>query len=488
MKHNSIWNLEKRNFNLNKQTKDISTDILIIGGGLTGISTAFYLKDSNLKITLIEANEIGSGTTMNTTGKINFMQGLIYHKIKKKYNLETSLKYLKSQIEAMNLIESNIKKYNIDCDYMKNNSYVYTDDDTKIKDFIKEQEFYNKANIKYKTINKLPLNIDCKYGIQIDNTAIFHPIKYLYKLTEEILKSNIEIYEHTTALKITKDKNYYLIDTNNGIISTKYLIIATHYPFFIKPGYIPFKTHIEKEYILATKVDKINQFNSITNKNPIISIRYHQDKDNYLLFASINSKLSKNQNNKNNYKKLIRKFEKTFDNQITNLWFNYDLITNDQLPFIGELKENFYLATGFNKWGMTNATISGKIISDLILNNKNEYVTLFDPKRSLKIKNFLIDIYTNTTSFIDSIINKRKDFYQNIYFKKINNIECAIYIDENKKEHIVKNRCPHMGCKLTFNNEEKTWDCPCHGSRYDLDGNIIKGPSNKNIKIKKETN
>lgn len=486
MKNESIWKINNRTFKTKELPNDIKTDILIIGGGITGISTAFYLKDKKLDITLIEANEIGSGATLNTTGKITFLQGLIYHKLEKIFDFNTSLKYLQSQLEAINLIEANIKKYNIDCDYLKNTSYVYTNKDSDIKEFLKEQQFFDKINLDYKIINKLPDDLDCKYGIKVDNTAIFHPIKYLYKLTEEILKANINIYENTTALKIEKLDNYYNIYTNKNIISAKKVVIATHYPFFVIPGLIPFKTHLEKEYVLASKVDQIKKYNAITNNNPIISTRYHQGKENYIVFASIESKLSKNLNNEANFKNLIKKFESKFSNKITNLWFTYDLITNDKLPIIGKLKENLYIATGFNKWGMTNGTLAGKILSDLITNESNQYINLFDPEREItmeQIKNFFADGFTTISSLVDSKINKNKDFYENVVFKKINNVECAIYIDENKKEHIVKNKCPHMGCSLIFNNQEKTWDCPCHGSRYDIDGNVIKGPSNKNIKL-----
>ncbi len=483
MKQESIWTLEN-SFNLPTLNKNIVTDILIIGGGITGISTALYLKDSNLNITLIEANKIGSGATMHTTGKITFLQGLIYHKLEKIFDFNTSLKYLQSQLESINLIENNIKKYNIECDYQKNSSYVYTDNDNEIKDFIDEQKFFDKVNLKYKGLSKLPINVNCKYAIKVENTAIFHPIKYLYKLTQELLDNNVKIYENTTALKIEKTNDGYKVYTNHGEIIAHKLVVATHYPFFITPGLIPFKTHLEKEYVLASKIDKVDNFNAITNKAPITSIRYH--KDNVIIYASVESILSRNLNNQANFKNLIKNFEVNFRNKVTNLWYTYDLVTSDKLPFIGELNKGFYIATGFNKWGMTNGTLAGKIISDLILKNSNQYIDIFDPKREInmeQLKNIFVDNINNVSSFIDSKINKQKDFYENICFKKLNGIECVSYLDENNKEHIVKNKCPHMGCSLIFNNQEKTWDCPCHGSRFDIDGNPIKGPSIKSIKI-----
>lgn len=489
MKNESIWANAKKDFNLTSLNQNINTDILIIGAGITGISTAFYLKNQKLDITIIEANKIGSGATLNTTGKITFLQGLIYHKLEQIFDYDISLKYLQSQLEAINLIEENVKKYHIKCDYQKNSSYVYTNNDSEIQEFLKEQEFFDKANLNYKIINKLPNNMECKYGIKVDDTAIFHPIKYLDCLTEKLLKNNVHIYENTTALKFEKYEDKYIIKANNAIITAKKVLVATHYPFFINPGFIPFKTHLEKEYVLASKTDKTYNFNAITNKSPIISTRYHQDKDNYIIFASIESKLSKNLNNEANFKNLIKKFDNTFKNNVTNLWFTYDLITNDKLPIIGKLQDNFYIATGYNKWGMTNGTLAGKILSDLIIGNKNQYISLFSPDREItmeQIKNLFIDGLTTATSFINSKIDKNKDFYENVIFKKIDGNQCAIYTDKNNHQHIVKNKCPHMGCSLIFNNEEKTWDCPCHGSRYDIDGNVIKGPSNQNIKINKK--
>ena len=310
----------------------------------------------------------------------------------------------------------------------------------------------------------------------------------MYGLCNCVISNGGKIFTHSVATDLQSFKDYtYVVPVNGHAVRSKFVVVATHYPFFIIPALIPFKTHLEKEYVLASKVDKIKEFNAITNKNPIVSTRYHQDKNNYIIFASIESKLAKNLNNEANFNRLIKKFEQKFENRITNLWYTYDLITNDKLPIIGAVKQNFYIATGFNKWGMTNGTIAGKILSDLITNQPNQYIELFEPNREItmeQIKNFFVDGFTSASSFIDSKINKNKEFYENVEFKTIDNISCGIYTDENKKQHIVKNKCPHMGCSLIFNNEEKTWDCPCHGSRYDLDGNVIKGPSNQNIRFK----
>ncbi len=156
---------------------------------------------------------------------------------------------------------------------------------------------------------------------------------------------------------------------------------------------------------------------------------------------------------------------------------------------IGKITDDLLIGTGYNTWGMTNGSLAGKILSDIILNNENEFIDLFSLERhkSLNsVKNILVEIIRNGKSFTINKIKKDKSWYkEKLYFTKRNGKAIAIYIDENNKEHIVYNKCPHLKCSLIFNEFEKTWDCPCHGSRFDLDGNCIEGPSRYNIRYEK---
>ena len=158
-------------------------------------------------------------------------------------------------------------------------------------------------------------------------------------------------------------------------------------------------------------------------------------------------------------------------------------MTNDYLPYIGLVYDNLYISTGYNAWGMTNSHIGAQIISDLIQNKSNKYTKIFNPNRfnKLNIINFPISLFSNTKSIVENKIKKNKSWYKNVYFKKTNGKEVGIYLDASGKKHIVYNKCPHLKCGLIFNEIEKTWDCPCHGSRFDIDGLSIEGPSNYNI-------
>ena len=467
----SIWgNTNKKN---NTTTKTLETDTLIIGGGITGITSLLYLKDKNT--ILIEANKIGSGITNKTTGKINIIQEYNYQNIEKTTNTKITQKYLKSQIYAIKEIKKLIKIHKIECDFEKNDSYLFTNQKENIKKIEKEKKILEKQ-IKIKTINKLPNNYPCIYGIKTES-YVFNPIKYINKI-KNICRNNI--YENTRALTITKKLNYYLIKTNKNKIKAKNILICTHYPITNKL-LIPFKTTIEKEYIISAQTNNAKKINMISNDNELISIRYYK---NNIIYSTNKSQLSKELNHKKNINEVIKKFKNHFNYPIKNTWYNYDITSNDYLPIIGKIKnENIQVATAFNKWGITNGILAAKIMSDIITKKENEYIELFNPYRKTNIKKIKNNLKYNLTNIKAYIKKKKQSCIKHI---KENGIEYAIYTDEKNKEHKIINKCPHLKCKLIFNEFDKTWDCPCHGSRYTLDGKVIKGPSTYSIIPKKK--
>ncbi len=492
MENKSIWECNIRKRVLNKLDKNITTDILIIGGGIAGLTTAYFLRNSKYKVTLIDKDICGHGVSANTTGKLTFMQDLIYSKLSSNFNDEVALKYLNSCKDAVRIVKNIISRNNIECNLENVSSYVFTNDINKIENFKKEEEFYNKNNIKYKVVSKLPNNLSVKYGIKINYGCVFHPIKYLMGIRKILLESKVCIYENTRAIKLTKKDNYYEVNTDNGVILAKKVIVCTHYPFFVIPGMIPLKSSIEKSYVLSgiTKTNK--KFIAISNENPIYSIRYYTNSDkDYIIYAGNSHFTSNHYDAEKRYKELINDYKKYIDKDIKYYFLNHDIMTPDHLPYIGSVYKNdnsLLIATGFNKWGMTNGTIAGKILSDIILNKDNQYIELFSLHRNItkdKVKNLIIYNYLNAKSYILTKIKSNYVFYpKNVEIKVINGQKVGIYTDKKNIKHMVYIKCPHLKCNLVFNNVDKTWDCPCHGSRFDIDGNVLFGPSVYNIKYK----
>lgn len=488
MENHSIWEKDKRKRKEElKDIDDLNTDILIIGGGIAGMSTAYFLMNQDKNITIIDKSYIGMGVTSKTTAKLNYLQGTIYQTLEKNFNKKVSKLYFDSQKEAIELVNKIVKKEKIDCDLEKCDSFIFTKDKNNIKKIDKEKEILESFDIKCGTVDKLPIHFPIEYGMVVSDTYTFHPLKYIDGL-KKVIKNKVDIYENVIALEITPKDNCFIVKTNEGIIKAKYVVVACHYPFFIFPGIVPIKTYIEREYVNCSKFKlDSSPFTAISIDSTLHSIRFYK---NHIIYGSNKHRLTNKIRYKDNYEQSQYDFKRLFSKEPEYTWMNQDIVPNDDLPLIGKPDKkhpNLLIATAFNKWGMTNGTIAGKILSDIILEKKNKYIKLFEPTRTnmTNIINSIIGALHYSKVYAQTTIKKNPVFDNNhVYIVKINGKYYGVYYDNYGKKHIVDHKCPHMMCNLVFNDEEKTWDCPCHGSRFDIDGNVLEGPANYSISIK----
>ena len=482
----SIWNIDKEKRNIKRLNSDKSVDILIIGGGLTGLNCAYYLMNKK-NICVVDANIIGHGVTLNSTAKINYFQDTIYTKIIKATSYDKAVSYLYSQRYATKLLVDIIKKEKINCNLEKVSSYVFANTKSQINTLDSEVKFLRRNNIEV-IEDKLPLNIKTFKSYYVSDTYVFNPIKYLEGLYKILTTNKVNIYENSKVLKIKKEKGKYICYLDKYKIIANKVILATHYPYFILPFMMPLRCSIEKSYMIVNKVDVNKKITCISADYPIMSIRYYKNKnDIYKISLSKSHELGYYPNDAYYFDR-VKQIFKIKDQDIVLEYSNSDIMTPDSMPYIGELKNNLYIGTGYNTWGMTNSMLSSKIITDDILGINNKYKDIFNPNR-VTLNTFTkipVYLYNNTKSYIGSKLVKNKNWYSsNIKFTNINGDNVGIYKDKKGKEHIVYNKCPHLGCSLIFNEKEKTWDCPCHSSRFNIDGKCIKGPSNYDIKYKK---
>ena len=315
----------------------------------------------------------------------------------------------------------------------------------------------------------MPNNYPCIYGICTDE-YVFNPVKYMLYI-KNLFKNRI--FEDTRAISIEKKFDYYLVKTNKNKIRARNVIICTHYPILIKKFCFPFKLNIEGAFVLSAKCKNFD-FNMISDDSELTSIRYYNDN---IIFAGFKRKIFNIKSHNLFISELTKKFKNHFNYAINKTWYNFDITSNDFLPIISKIKnENIYFATAFNKWGITNGVLTGSIISDLLNNNDNEFIDLFSYYRGTNLKKVFRSfsfIFYNFLSFFNK--SNVKSFY-----------DCekrySIFIDKNGREHKIISKCPHMGCKILFNDFDETWDCPCHGSRYSIDGELINGPSVNSLK------
>ena len=328
MKNKSIWTIGVKDNSLPKLNKDITTDVLIIGGGIAGLSLAYFFKDSKYNVLLIDINKCGLGATSKNTGKLTFMQDLVYNKLSSNYNEEIASLYLKSQKEAIDIICGIIRENKINCHLKKTKAYVFSNDENSISDFEKEIKFYQKNNIKCRTKESLPISYPSKIVLETDDSYVFNPYEYLVSL-KDILKNKITIYENTCCTSVDKDNDYYLCHTKNGnTIKAKYVIMATHYPIFIIPYFIPFKTIVERFFIGASSIDKIKDIQILSHNDPSISMRYYNnDMDNYFLYGRRNRRCTSSGDVRDDYNELNMEYNKYFGKDIDYFFHTHDIMT-----------------------------------------------------------------------------------------------------------------------------------------------------------------
>ena len=473
MRNRSIWiddsSLDKEDIPENKFDK-LDTDILIIGAGLTGINTAYFLRNTNKKIVIIDKSKVGMGVSSKTTAKITYLQQDVYRRLTSIHNKNVAFKYYQSQKEAIRLINKIVKDNNIDCNLERVDSILFAMEEKNVSKLEKEKEILSSYGEKIKDYS----DEFVENGFLVHDTYVFNPLKYIEAM-KNIISDKIDIYEGVMAKNIQYVGNRYIVYTNNGIINANTIVVACHYPFYVIPNFFPFKTYIEREYVNAIKIESPKNKTLINIDSDLYSLRYYHD---YLIFGSNSHRLTSKIDYFNNYQKSRDEFKKYFYKNPKYSWMNQDIVSNDLLPFIGKLKDNFYMSTAYNTWGMTNSVVGARIVADLILERDNKYVELFDPRRINipLIVNSFIGVFHYLKVYVLGLFHK-----SNPYYVKIDGIIYGVYVSKNGKKHKVKLICPHMKCPLVFNREENTWDCPCHGSRFDIDGNIIETPSVKKI-------
>lgn len=494
----SYW-VESTNLtNYPKIKENVKTDVCIIGGGITGISTAYLLsKESNLDITLLEADLMGMGVSANTTAKLTSQHGLIYDYLYNSFGKESMEAYLNSNEEAIRLIEKIIEDENIECNFTKEDAYVYTckeDNDEKIK---KEVDVLNSVGFEAEYINNAPLPFEIVSAVKFKNQGQFHIRKYLLSLLKILEKNNVNLYENSKVVDIKHKTDMYEIYVNDCKVECKYLVMATHYPIKNFPGMYFIKMYQESSYIIAVETEKeIFDGIYISCDTPTTSFRnVIGDNGKKLLLVGgsghktgdTSVKIEDSYINLDNYIKTIYP-----DAKVKYKWMTEDCVSLDKIPYIGDFSNflpNMFVATGYKKWGMTTSHVAARIITDKILDKINPYSKLYTATRLEPIKNskefgnmlkesvYSLAINKVTPPIID--FEELKNDSGGVV--NYNGEKLGIYKDKNGEIFAVVPYCKHLGCELSWNNLEKTWDCPCHGSRYDYKGNIITEPTTEGL-------
>lgn len=431
----SVWTETVHIPQFNKLEEDVKTDVLIIGGGIAGILCAYMMERADIDYVLVEADRICSGITKNTTAKITVQHGMIYHKLLKKYGAEKAGMYLEANDRAL-------KKYqqlcrSIDCDFELKDSFVYSLDDRGSCG--KELEALEKIGAlagDYDLVSETLLPFEIAGAVRFKNQAQFHPLKFLAGIVP-----GLQIYEKTFVKQIKEN----VAITEQGKIVADKIIVATHFPFVNRHGSYFLKMYQHRSYVIAYKngIDINGMYVDEAEKG--MSFRSYKD---LLLIGGGSHRTGKQGGNWAEIKSFVSLNNPDLEEQYR--WATQDCMTLDGIPYIGQYSAstpNLYVATGFNKWGMTSAMAAAEILRDMILEKDNSYAEVFSPSRSMLQPQLFVNAFEAVTNLLT----------------------------------FTGKRCPHMGCSLKWNPQERTWDCPCHGSRFGENGALIDNPAKRDL-------
>ena len=555
---NSFWldSIENKN-KFNKLEKDISTDVCIVGAGIFGLTCGYYLTKQGYNIVLLEKEkDIASKTTGHTTAKITSQHNLIYKYLIDSLGESMAKKYLYANQDAIENIYQIINDENIDCDFVRQDSYVYTNNLDELEKIKLENKAVNSLGFKSEFVTSTPLPFNVLGALRFPNQAEFNPIKYAYGLAKcitsngssaidglvnagsvgsvsvgdgivenspggaslNLAKGTGEIYTDTLVQNIKKENDEFITSCKDYVVRSKYVILASHYPFIDRLGYYFLKMYQSTSYVIAVDIgDKTFDGMYINSKQPTFSYRFANFSGScgkrLLLVGGADHKTGSKIDLSNAYSILEYEVRKYYpDCKVLYKWNTEDCITLDKIPYIGEFSHfmpNMYIGTGFHKWGMTSSNVAGNIIVDKILGRENEYENVFKATRLHPIKNnvelgnmikettnsFVINKFKVPDADLDVIEDnsvmsgsKKAGNFEEIkndsgHVLKYNGQTIGIYKDNDGKIFAVNPICTHLGCLLSWNNLDKTWDCPCHGSRFDYKGHQLYNPAIRDLDV-----
>ncbi len=465
----------------------VKADVAVIGAGIAGLTTAFLLKKAGVNVAVIEAHQVGSGATGNTTAKITSLHQLIYARLASAFGEETAHIFGASNQAAILRIESLTRELSIDCHFHRLPAYTYTEQPERVPEIEAEVEAAQKAGLPAHYLQGIDLPFSAAAAVRFDDQAHFNPYAYCAGLAGAIDGDGSRIFEKSRAVDIEGN----LVKGEAGEVTADQIVVATQLPFIDKGGAFV-GNYPQRSYLLAIRIDGDRPEGMyISAESPIRSISHAAGSD-YLLVGGESHKTGQDADTRQRYGALRDWAARHFPVRSVDFeWSSQDFMPADGMPYIGRLlpfTDRIYTATGFGKWGMTRGTLAGMILSDLILGRENPWAETFSRLNPLQSA---ADFFTENMNVSKRFVQDRLSALgspdpeslppeQGDVIRTEGGL-AATYREEDGALHTVSPVCTHLGCYVTWNTAEKSWDCPCHGSRYRVDGTMLTGPTVKDL-------
>ena len=468
---------------------EIDCDVAVVGGGIVGATAALLLAREGASVALLEARRIGSGATGFTTAKVTSLHGLTYATLFGKYGEQVARAYGEMNEAGLASVAGFVEDLGIECDFRRKPNHTYTEDPGSVSKLMEEAGVAKRLGLSSSfsgSVEELPLPV--AGAVRFADQAEFHPLSYLHALAEAAADAGAKVFERSRVVSIDQGDPSELEVESGATVRAGHVVVATHLPILDRGLYFA-RAHPERSYALLAKLrDAVPQGMYLSDESPAHSLRSVPTPDGELLLVGGESHKTGQSDAAERYRELEEWAREHFDvASVEHRWATQDLLANDKLPFIGRLwpfSSRVLTATGMRKWGLAMGTSAAAMLADRISDRDNPWAKVFDPMRAHPV--------AGGPSFVKENANVGWHFFRDRVAGRESADELepgegavvgsglaqrAAYRGDDGELHELSARCTHLGCIVKFNSAERTWDCPCHGSRFALDGEVIEGPA-----------
>ncbi|MGH2754628.1 MAG: FAD-dependent oxidoreductase [Actinomycetota bacterium] len=475
---------------------DLEVDVVVIGAGIAGLTTAYLLKAAGKKVAVLEARRVCGGVTGHTTAKVTSQHGLIYADLVKRVGEEGASIYARSNEAALRFIVDLVERSGIGCDLEPQQAYTYTEDPQELDPIKEEVQIAESLGLPATYVTETDLPYDVVGAVRFDGQAQFHPVKYLTHLARSIPGDGSHIFEDTRVTDL-EEGDVAAVGTEHGRVRAGAVVVATNMPIFDR-GLFFAKVHPQRSYVVTARWDGADELSGmyISVGGSTRSIRVVKSTgDRLLMIGGAGHKTGQDLDTPARYRELEEFARERFGvTEFVHRWSTQDCTSVDKVPYIGRLRrssDNVHVATGFGKWGMTNGTLSGMIISNAILGEPDSFASLYDAKR-INPGGAAREFVKENVNVAQRWVGDRLSHPQSTAAEELTagsggiidaglNNKIAAFKDEEGALHTFSAVCTHLGCQVRWNDAEMSFDCPCHGSRFDRFGRVIQGPATRDL-------
>ena len=468
-------------------TGDLTVDVVVIGGGIAGLTTALLCKQSGARVAVVEARRVGSGVTGCTTAKVSALQGTVYSAIRSRHGDDGAAIYAQASRAGVERVAELANEHDIDCDLRRRQAFTYAAGESERESIEKEADAAREAGLPVELVEQIDLPYPVAGAVRLDDQVDFHPVRYLSGLAKAVDGEGSIVFENTRALGVDHGAPCR-VRTPAGTISADHVGDAAHYPLLDR-GLVFARLEPTRSYCIAARIrGDLPDGMSISAGNPTRSIRSYRD---LLVVGGEGHAAGSARATPARFTALEDFAREHWDvAEITHRWSAQDPVPYDHLPVVGRYGpgvSRIYVASGFMKWGLSGGTFAAMLISDLIAGRENAWADTFDPSR-LNLRSLPTLARMNSKVAVDFVGDRVKPPQEGddeaIPRGQARTVrdglgKKGVYRDELGELHVVSLRCTHLGCLLRFNSAERSWDCPCHGSRFDVDGQVLEGPATR---------